>query len=364
MIVGAQGARVVDEKGRQYLDLCAGYGSVWLGHRSAPVDRALAAQLETYAAPGYLPFGGLESAHTALEAWIPADHVVGGIYSTGMEAIEVAMRAAWAQTGRMDVAGFAGSTHGRSFLTAAIGAGEPAAHRPFVHALPGFASPQDSVSRLRALAREAKLAAILVEPVQMSGGGYEIGARACAEVLEVAREQGSMVIFDETLTGLFRCGARSYADAMGDSPDIMVLGKGLANGFPAAAVSLRRGLAWDRERVRPGSTFWNHPLACAAIAATLGELSRGDASARVSEIEQIIRRELGGLELRGRGAMWCLGSPQPGRQKTFADALMRDGVVVSYYERYIRLLPPLCIGAEDLRAACRSIASAHAATFG
>lgn len=363
MIVRAQGARVFDAQGREYLDLCAGYGSIWLGHGDPAVNEALARQLETYAAPGYLPFPALESAHAALAPYIPAGHRIGGLYSTGMEAVEVALRAAWAQTGRLDIAGFAGSTHGRSFLTAAIGAGEPLAHRQFVHTLPGFASAH-SLARLSDLAGRIPLAAIVIEPVQMGGGGHEIGPQRCAEVVRVAREHGCVAIFDETLTGLHRCGARSYAEAAGVAPDIVVLGKGLANGYPAAAVTVREGLAWDRERVRPGSTFWNHPLACAAIAATLTEFGRLDAPSRVAAMERIIRAELGHLELRGRGAMWCLGSPQAGRQKAFAQAIENAGVVVSYYDRYIRLLPPLCILEEDLRRACRAIASAYAATFG
>jgi acetylornithine/succinyldiaminopimelate/putrescine aminotransferase len=364
MIVRAKDARLFDGQGREYLDLCAGYGSIWLGHAHAGVNRALAAQLDTYAAPGYLPFDRLEAAHDALGPYLPASHRVGGLYSTGMEAVEVALRAAWAQTGRTDVAGFAGSTHGRSFLTAALGAAEPQPGRAFVHTLPGFAAGPAAGCHLEKLAREVPLAAIVVEPVQMSGGGHEIGADTCSAVFSVAREHGAVVIFDETLTGLHRCGALSYAEAAQVVPDILVLGKGLANGYPAAAVSVREGLAWDRERVRPGSTFWNHPLACAAIAATLGELTRLDTAARVASIERVIRAELGRLELRGRGAMWCLGSPQAGRQIVFANTLMDAGVVVSYYDRYIRLLPPLCISEDDLARACRLIATIHAATFG
>lgn len=362
MIVGASNERVFDAQGREYIDLCAGYGSVWLGHGHAAVNRALAAQLERYAAPGYLPAGVLDEARDAFAPFLPEGHFLGGIYSTGMEAVEVALRAAWVHTGRTDVAGFAGSTHGRSFLTSAIGAAAVPL-RPFVHTLPAFAAGGEAGARLAELARRVRLAAIVVEPVQMTGGGYEIGP-SCTEVFRIAREHGSVVIFDETLTGLYRCGARLYADAVKVAPDIVVLGKGLANGFPAAAVTLRQGLAFDRQRVRPSSTYWNHPLACAAIAATLRELAQGDALAKVRAIEQTILQELGRFELRGRGAMWCLASPQADRQQGFADALMDAGVVVSYYDRYIRLLPPLNIGLPELRSACRTIAAVHAATFG
>jgi adenosylmethionine-8-amino-7-oxononanoate aminotransferase len=124
-------------------------------------------------------------------------------------------------------------------------------------------------------------------------------------------------------------------------------------------------MAWDRERVRPGSTYWNHPLACAAVAATLEVLlAMGDVDARVAAIERVIRERLGGLELRGRGAMWCLGSPRAGEQKALADALLAAGVVVSYYDRYLRLLPTLDIPPDRLAWTCDAIASAHVARFG
>ena len=70
------------------------------------------------------------------------------------------------------------------------------------------------------------------------------------------------------------------------------------------------------------------------------------------------------LALRGRGAMWCLESPRSGRQPEFAETLRRSGVLVSYYDRYIRLLPPLTIDLEALERACSAIAAAHADTFG
>jgi acetylornithine/succinyldiaminopimelate/putrescine aminotransferase len=362
VIVGARGAHLLDDQGRELVDLCAGYGSVWLGHDHPGVRRALAAQLEAYAAPGYLPFEALGHAHAALQPFLPAGHFIGGIYSTGMEAVETALRAARAQTGRRDVAGFAGSTHGRSFLTSAIGGGETV---PFVHHLPAFSAGAERIgAALAGLAGRVKLAAIVVEPVLMSGGGHELGREACERVFAAAAAQGAAVIFDETLTGLHRCGARSYAEAMGVAPDIVVLGKGLANGFPAAAVTLKAGFAWSREKVHPGSTYWNHPLACAAIAATLSELGRLDAAARVEGIARVIRAGLGHLRLRGRGAMWCLESPRDARQREFAEALLRAGVVASWYERTIRLLPPLTIEPAALERACKTIAAVHADTFG
>lgn len=364
VIVAGHNEWLSDAAGREYIDLNAGYGSVWLGHNHPAVTRALASQVERYAAPGYLPSGTLEMAEAAFKPFIPDTHFLGGIYSTGMEALETALRAASVQTGGRNIVGFRGSAHGRSFLTAAIG-GDANDERPeFVHSLPSFAEPaEQGEAELRRLARQHKLAAIVVEPVQMTGGGYEIPRRVCDAVFSVARERDIPVLFDETLTGLFRCGERYYWDIVGQAPDLLVIGKGMANGFPAAAVILRKGFAWDRAKVRPGSTFWNHPLACAAIAATLTELSRLDASTKVKQIEAVIRNTLGHLEPRGRGAMWCLGCPRSDGLARFAGRLLEAGVVVSYYERYIRLLPPLTIGPDTLAQACDVIRKVHADTF-
>ena len=367
LIESARGATLIGRDGRKYLDLSMGYGSVWLGHGDPAVACALQAQLARYAAPGYLASGALETAEAAFSTLLPAGYFLGGIYSTGMEAVEAALRAAWAHTGRLDLAGFAGSEHGRSFVAAALGA-EPAAaymsgEPAFVHRLPGFAEPS-AAAALERLAGETALAAVVVEPIQMTGGGHAIGAALCERLFALARQKGFAVIFDEALTAPYRCGARFYGELAGQAPDILVLGKGLGNGFPCAAVALRRGFTWERSQVRPSSTFWNHPLACAAVAATLGELARLDPARKVQAIEAVVRETLGALALRGRGAMWCLSLPDAARQAAFVAKLFEEGIVVSYYPGCIRLLPPLCIEPGELRRGCETIQAAHADTFG
>lgn len=366
VMVSGLNERLRDSGGREYIDLSMGYGSVWLGHHHPAVTRAVASQLEQYAAPGYFPTRIQDAARAAFAHFIPETHFLGGIYSTGMEAMESALRAACAHTGRADIAGFSGSEHGRSFVTAAVGGQTSPAGLGFVHCLPSFAQeqPDQLEAELRQLARRVELAAIVVEPIQMTGGGYEIPRLLCNAVFEVARAHAVPVLFDETLTGFFRCGSTFYFESAGRVPDLLVVGKGMANGFPAAAVVLRKGMAWDRERVRPGSTYWNHPLACAAVSATLDELLRMDAVRKVKEIESAVRNSLGPHELRGRGAMWCLAVPQTARLQQFANNLLGAGLVLSYYDRYIRLLPPLTIPLDTLEAACNTIRKVHADTFG
>lgn len=365
VIVAARDEWVRDSTGREYIDLCMGYGSVWLGHNHPAVTQALVSQLKCYAAPGYLPTGAFEAVEAALARFIPETHFLGGIYSTGMEAIETALRAAGSHTGRLDIAGFEGSAYGRSFITAAMGNAPLHRNPDFVHRLPPFtAAGLDALeAELDRLAARVDLAAIVVEPVQMSGGGHEISKQACDTVFALARERNVPVIFDETLTGLHRCGPRFFCEIAGHVPDILVIGKGMGNGFPCAAVVLRKGFAWDRARVRPGSTFWNHPLACAAATATLTELSRLNAVQKVAHIEAVIRNRFARHEVRGRGATWCLGFPDSGQQARFVGRILERGVVVSYYGRFIRLLPSVGIELETLSRACAAIAEAYADTF-
>jgi acetylornithine/succinyldiaminopimelate/putrescine aminotransferase len=364
VIASARGALLVDTEGREHIDFSMGYGSVWLGHGHPAVTRALQEQLGRYASPGYFASGAYEAAEAAFARLLPSTHVLGGIYSTGMEAVEAALRAAWAHTGRCALAGFRGSEHGRSFLSAALGgwSGRPAPE--FVHLLPAFAQADEIPGEAAALARRVELAAMVVEPVQMTGGGRALDAQTAKALFALAREHGFAVIFDEALTAPYRCGAPFYFDRLGVAPDILVLGKGLGNGFPCAAVALRRGVAWDRARVRPGSTFWNHPLACAAVGATLGELEALKPSLKVKEIESVVKEQLGDLRLRGQGALWTLELPDPARQAQFVERLLAARVVTSYYPGYVRLLPPITIEPESLRRGCKAIRSAYADTFG
>ena len=363
VIASARGALLVDTDGREHIDFSMGYGSVWLGHGHPAVTRALQEQLGRYASPGYLASGAYEAAEAAFARLLPATHALGGIYSTGMEAVEAALRAAWAHTGRRALAGFRDSEHGRSFLSAALGGGGERSP-DFVHLLPALSRPHEVVEEARALARRVELAAMVVEPVQMTGGGRALDAQTARALFALARERGFAVIFDEALTAPYRCGAPFYFDRLGEAPDILVLGKGLGNGFPCAAVALRRGVAWDRARVRPGSTFWNHPLACAAVGATLGELEALPPSLKVKEIESVVKEQLGDLRLRGEGALWTLELPDPARQAKFVERLFAARVVTSYYPGYVRLLPPITIEPEILRRGCEAIRTAYADTFG
>ncbi len=358
-----RGDSVSDDTGRRYLDLNMGYGSVWVGHGNPDVSRALVTQLERYAAPGFLPTEALDAAAEALSAHLPDTHRLKGIYSSGTESIEVALRAACAHTGRTQIVGFAGSMHGKSFVTSALGSAPSLIDIGFVRRLPGFAHADEdqSVAELETVLQTNQVAAVAVEPIQMTAGGHEAPDSFYDTLFRICRRHGVLTIFDETLTGLYRCGTEFYFSRLGHAPDIVVTGKGMANGFPVSAVVARKDLRWDRTLIRPGSTFLNHPLACAVIAATLSIISGLGPEQKVRDIADVVKTTLGDLELRGRGAMWCLGLPDSAALQLFVERLTDRNILVSYYDRYIRLLPALSVELGLLRQACETIRDTYAA---
>lgn len=283
-----------------------------------------------------------------------------------MEAMETAIRVAWAHTGHRDIVGFRGSTHGRSFLTSAlVGTGDDDIPT-FVHTLPGFGERGEvqQVDAFRALMGRVTPAAIVVEPVQMTGGGFALPYDLRSEIAEHCARCSIPLLFDESLTGLHRCGRRFWFERMRAVPDILVIGKGMANGFPCAGLVLRRGIGWSRESVKPGSTFWNHPLACAAANATLAELCKLDVETHVRRLEEVVHATLGHLVLRGEGALWTLAVPEPQQMPVFVGRLQAAGVIASYYHGHMRLLPAVTMAPELLADACDAIRNAYATTFG
>ena len=139
----------------------------------------------------------------------------------------------------------------------------------------------------------------------------------------------------------------------------MLLGKALANAFPASAVVARRDIRCTTAML-PGSTYAGNPLAATAIAATLQALSLTDVSALVGEITRIIQASLSdipGVVLRGRGALWMIEMPSSQQARQLAETLYARGVFISYTGKYLRLLPSATIDPANLIHACKLLRS-------
>jgi 4-aminobutyrate aminotransferase/(S)-3-amino-2-methylpropionate transaminase len=261
----AEGCRVVDSDGREYLDLSGGFGVAALGHRNPNVAAAWAAQPVVHA------LGDLAEAEVTAELrsrlpW-PAKLAV-----TGEDAVEIALRTALLATGRGGILAFEGAYHGTGLL--ALSATSIDAFRlPFRTWLPGPVYRRRFGEDPGPL--PARCGCVIVEPVQGRGGArvpppdfMRILARRC-------KARGALLIVDAVYAGLGRIGelwpGAEYAD-------ILCVGKALGHGLPlSAALFCRSGLeqTWElgAEDVYT-HTHVGSPLAAAAALVVLDEVPK------------------------------------------------------------------------------------------
>jgi acetylornithine/succinyldiaminopimelate/putrescine aminotransferase len=349
--------------GRCYIDLFSAHGATWQGHSHPGISAEIAAQLNDVWVIGGLDSAVCAEAQAQIETFFPSSHAVAALYSTGMEAAEFALRFARAVTGRNGVAGFANSMHGKSLATAYLGWDNrdgmqlPAFHRlPFLQDHP----EGDVLARLETLLRGHDVGAVMVEPLQGSGGGRMASAAFHATAARLCREQGALLVFDEILTGFHRTGAAFRFQSLGITPDVVLIGKALGNGFPVSAVVADRRYA-VRPAMLPGSTFAGNPLACAAVRATLRHMRALDLESRVAAIEDVVTRHLGWLAqtpvaLRGLGAMWVIELPAEMEMEPLVAGIYGAGVCVGFAGHQFRLLPAATIEPRHLERACTVVA--------
>ncbi len=204
--------------------------------------------------------------------------------TTGAEAVENAVKIARNATGRPAVIAFAGGFHGRTFMGMAltgkvvpykVGFGAMPAdvfHAPFPVALHGV-SVADSLAALDRLFKAdvdpARVAAIIVEPVQGEGGFYEAPRDFMTALRKICDQHGMLLIADEVQTGFARTGKMFAMDHHDVAPDITTMAKSLAGGFPLAAVTGRAEIMDAPNPGGLGGTYGGSPIGVAAAHAVL-----------------------------------------------------------------------------------------------
>ncbi|MGH3659712.1 MAG: acetylornithine transaminase, partial [Micromonosporaceae bacterium] len=275
-LVRGEGAVVIDDAGRRYLDLFGGIAVNALGHAHPAVAHAVSTQILTlghvsnfFASP---PPAALAERLTAL-AGRP-----GRVFFTnsGTEANEAAFKLSRI-TGRRQVVSTVGGFHGRTMGALAL-TGQPSKAEPF-RPLPGDVShvPYGDIAALAA-AVTTETAMVILEPVQGENGVVVPPPGYLAAVREITAEQGALLVLDEVQTGIGRLGHwyGHQADGIGATaggaviePDVVTLAKGLGGGLPLGAC-IAFGPAADLFDVgMHGSTFGGNPVCCAAALAVL-----------------------------------------------------------------------------------------------
>jgi glutamate-1-semialdehyde 2,1-aminomutase len=239
-------------EGREYLDFCQSFGPLILGHRDPEVTREVQEAIETA-----WSFGACEPYSLALAEWITAripwvEKL--RFVSSGTEAVMSALRVARAATGRRRILKFEGCYHGHVdglLVKAGSGlAGVAAASSAGVSeevAAETIVAPLDDEARVERIfalygaAGEQGIAAVILEPLPANYGLLIQRREFLETVVRLARAHGSLVIFDEVISG-FRVAMGGMAEVLGLVPDLVTYGKVVGGGFPVGCYGGRREL--------------------------------------------------------------------------------------------------------------------------
>lgn len=358
-VVRGEGASLWDKAGRRYVDLGASHGVGSLGVSHPDVVRAVQRQAAEllFLGTGYDVPVRTEFL-TRLTSLLPPSLDRVFLSNSGTEAVEAAIKFARAATGRPKVVAAMRGFHGRTLgsLSATWRKEFRAGFEPLV---PGFVHvPYNDVAALRAAVDETT-ALVLLEPVQGEGGVHPATLEFLAEARRRTLETGSLLAFDEVQTGLGRTGRLFAFERWGIVPDVLTLAKSLAGGVPIGATVTTEAVQ-ARFHASHHSTFGGSPLACAAGVAALEVTVREKLAERAERLGTMARERLAHLppekvrEVRGLGLL--IGVELRERVAPYLIRLEERGfLAIPAGPTVLRLIPPLVIDEDDLRAGLEAV---------
>ena len=393
----AQGPYLYATDGRRYLDFTTGIGVTNTGHCHPKVVAAAQAQVAklihgqaniVYHKPMFELIQGLKEV-------LPAHLDSFFFTNSGAEAVEAALKLSRHATGRTNMIVFQGGFHGRTIGSVSLTTSNPIYHFKYqplmsgVYVAPfpytyfyGWSAEETEAFCLKQLRHllasqtaPEETAAMLLEPV-LGEGGYVVPTPGfLAGVQEICREHGILLILDEVQSGFGRTGKWFGFQHFGVEPDIVIMAKGLASGFPLSGIAARAELMQHSPAGSQGGTYGGNAVSCAAAVATLGVLRDEGLIENSAQMGARLVAQLKGLqerfpvigEVRGLGLMVGVefttadGEPDKATAKAVMEACLDKGLVLltcGTYGNVVRWIPPLVIEDSHLDEALRIFAGA------
>lgn len=286
----AQGIWITDVEGNRWADFACGTAVTNLGHNHPAVVEAAHKQIDKLMHSGCIVhYDPLVTAAERLRAITPTGIEKFGFANSGAEAVEASVKLAKHSTGRQGVIAFRGAFHGRTMGSVTYTTSN-AKYRDGYHPVLGsvFISPfphpyrwgmsedeavAHALNELRLMFKHIvtpkNIACFLVEPVQGEGGYYPAPNSFLIALREIADENGIALVYDEVQTGFGRTAEWFASDHYDAKPDIIAMGKGIANGLPLSAYGSSRERIDSWPVGAHGTTFGGNPVATAASVAVM-----------------------------------------------------------------------------------------------
>lgn len=403
VLVRGEGSRVWDQDGNEYIDALAGLFAVNVGYGRREIVDAMAAQLAQIPFVSPFSFANLPMIDLAgkLAEITPTGPGSRSFFvSGGSEAVETALKIAKAYQrkrgfpertktisrrvayhgttmGALSVNGLTGIRNGFGPLVpGARHAPLPYRYRCDYCAKAGRCAGTcvDEVERLIEFEGPETIAAVIMEPVQNSGGAIVSPPGYLQRIREICDRYGIVYISDEVICGFGRVGGWFGASELGVQPDIVTTAKGISSGYaPLGAAIVRKEIADafigdESDKLMHGITFGGNPVSCAAALANIAIIEREGLHERARIMGSYMMRELRAAigehpnvgEVRGKGMFMAIELVRDRETREtlceeklmgwLSDQLKRRGLICRADDRLepvIQLSPPLNISDED-----------------
>ncbi|WP_287815257.1 4-aminobutyrate--2-oxoglutarate transaminase [Achromobacter sp.] len=376
--VRAENATLWDANGKEYIDFAGSIVVLNTGHLHPKVKAAVSAQLDNFTHTAYqiVPYEGYVSLAERINRLAPIDGLKkSAFFTTGVEAVENAIKIARSATGRSGVIAFSGSFHGRTMLGMAL-TGKVAPYKLSFGPMPGdiyhvpfpngtqSITVADSLKALDLLFKvdidPKRVAAIIIEPVQGEGGFNITPPELMVALRKLCDEHGILLIADEVQTGFGRTGKLFAMEHHSVQADLITMAKSLGGGFPISGVVGRADVMDGPAAGGLGGTYAGNPLAVAAAHAVLDVIAEEKLCERAVQLGDKLRAHLEGLrakvpgiaDVRGLGSMVALelndanGKPDAEAVKKVQARAIEQGLILlscGVYGNVLRFLYPLTI---------------------
>ena len=401
-VVSGSGCVVTTADGTEYLDFTSGIAVTSTGHCHPTVVAAIQAQAARFihAQVNCYRHPLLEQLAERLAGISPSGIDTFFFANSGAEATEAAVKLAKHATGRPNIVVFQGSFHGRSHLTMAMTTsktGYRAGYQPlpsgvfvtpFPHAVRDGLTEDEAVRRaldafdllLATQTAPSETAAIVMEPV-LGEGGYLPAPATFAQGIKTRCEQyGVLYVADEVQSGFGRTGAMFAIDALGVVPDVVIMAKGIASGFPISAIGASAELVRRWATGAHGGTYGGNPIGCAAALATIDVLTAPgfmeNVNARGEQLRSGLRAQAVAhpeiVDVRGPGLMVgcelvdANGAPNAARVGAVTAHCRDEGHLLLMNAgsggNVVRWMPPLVVSEAEIDQALTAFEAALVAT--
>ena len=373
----------VDDK--KYVDLMAQNLCISVGYNHPLVTREATKQIEQLGHCTTMYFNPVP-AHFAKEltARMPAGKDwVAHFVNSGAEAIDLAQLMARLYTGNFELLALRNAYHGLHFSAMSltgiqschhavpVSSGILHVHNPDQYRGMHGATIDPYVEEIDAVINSStpgRVAGFIAEPIQGYGGVIPLPDGYLAAAFERVRAAGGVCIVDEVQTGFTRTGEHFWGfESHGVVPDIVAMGKGIGNGFPLAAVVVKREIAESMSAKKFFNTYGSNPMSCSAGRAVLKAIDDDCTQKNAKDVGGYMKEKLEGLkarhdvigDVRGSGLMLGVDLVRNQAAKTPADDeagrvseyAKDNGVIIGKggaMGNVLRINPPLCLTKEDV----------------